>query len=113
MIDGEGVDDPLLSEVWWDDVLPWPQQPKLRHHGRVWLLFLELCEKWDSESAHYLLHCDARKQKKSDEQKFESSYQKISSIWKIFAYAFSVWLSFFLSRVTIFKFEHETKIITQ
>jgi hypothetical protein len=24
MIDGEGVDDPLLSEVWWDDVLPWP-----------------------------------------------------------------------------------------
>jgi hypothetical protein len=45
MIDGEGVDDPLLSEVWWDDVLPWPQQPKLRHHGRVRLLFLELCEK--------------------------------------------------------------------
>jgi hypothetical protein len=61
----------------------------------------------------YLLHCDARKQKKSDEWKFESSYQKISSIWKIFAYDFSVWLSFFLSRVTIFKFERETKIITQ
>jgi hypothetical protein len=32
-IDGEGGDDPLLSEVWWDDVLPWPQQPKLWHHG--------------------------------------------------------------------------------
>jgi hypothetical protein len=26
-IDGEGGDDPLLSEVWWDDVLPWLQQP--------------------------------------------------------------------------------------
>jgi hypothetical protein len=35
MIDGQGGDDPLLSKVWWDDVLPWPQQPKLRHHGRV------------------------------------------------------------------------------
>jgi hypothetical protein len=34
MIDGEGGDDPLLSEVWWGDVLPWPQQPKLLHHGR-------------------------------------------------------------------------------
>jgi hypothetical protein len=51
--------------VWWDDVLSWPHQPKLRHHGRVWLLCLELCEKWESES--YLLHCDACKQKKNDE----------------------------------------------
>ena len=65
MIDEEDGDDPLLSEVYWDDVLPWPQQPKLRHHGRDRLLFLELCEKWESES--YLLHCDACKQKKNDE----------------------------------------------
>jgi hypothetical protein len=36
MIDREGGDDPLLSEVWWYDLLPWPQQqPKLWHHVRV------------------------------------------------------------------------------
>jgi hypothetical protein len=29
----------LLSEVWWDDVLPWPQQSKLRHHGWAWFYY--------------------------------------------------------------------------
>jgi hypothetical protein len=30
----------------------------LRHHGRVRLLFLELCEKWYREPwERYLLHC--------------------------------------------------------
>jgi hypothetical protein len=64
---------------------------------------------WEHFSSHY---GDACKQKESDESKFESPFQKISSVWKIDAYDFLMRLSFFLSRVTIFKSERETKIIS-
>jgi hypothetical protein len=48
-----------------------------------------------------------------DDKKFDCLFHETSSVWKIVAYAFLMRLSFLLSRVTIFKSERETKIITQ
>jgi hypothetical protein len=68
-------------------------------HGRV-VDFRGVCEVRDRYNNMEFYVC---KQKENNDTKADRLFHENSGVWNIFIYAFSLWLSFFLNRVTIFK----------